>query len=133
MIPGAGTFGWISFTASAPFLAATMIQGLIILNLPSYNPQRWQGGLLYWALVGLSTIINIWGSRLLSVVEGLSLFVHLAAFLANFIVILVVTPAKNPASFVFTLYENNSGWSSDGVAWSIGMLSSCYVLTGQLS
>ncbi|PCH07908.1 Amino acid/polyamine transporter I [Penicillium occitanis (nom. inval.)] len=125
-----GTFGWISFTASAPFLAATMIQGLMILNLPSYEPQRWHGTLLYWALVGLSTIINIWGSRLLSVVEGLSLFVHLAAFLANFIIILVVTPAKNSASFVFTLYENNSGWSSDGVAWSIGMLSSCYVLTG---
>lgn len=110
-----------------------MIQGLLILNLDSYDPQRWHGTLIYWGLVGLSTIINIWGSRLLAVVEGLSLFVHLAAFLANFIVILVVTPAKNSASFVFTLYENNSGWSSDGVAWSIGMLSSCYVLTGQLS
>jgi amino acid transporter len=130
LILGAGTFGWIAFTASAPFLAATMIQGLLILNLSSYDPQRWHGTLIYWGLVGVSTIINIWGSRLLAVVEGLSLFVHLAAFLANFIVILVVTPAKNSASFVFTLYENNSGWSSDGVAWSIGMLSSCYVLTG---
>ncbi|EEA25937.1 hypothetical protein TMatcc_005813 [Talaromyces marneffei ATCC 18224] len=126
-----GTFGWIAFTGSAPFLVSTMIQGLLILNLgSSYNPQRWHSTLIYWGLVGLSAIINIWGSRLLAVVEGLSLFIHLAAFIANFIVILVVTPAKNSASFVFSFYQNNSGWSSDGIAWSIGMLSSCYVLTG---
>ncbi|PWY94742.1 putative GABA permease [Aspergillus sclerotioniger CBS 115572] len=125
-----GTFGWISFAASAPFLAATMIQGLVVLNHETYEMERWQSTLVYWALVGLSTVINIWGSRLLSFVEGVSLLIHICAFIANIAVIWACSPTKHSADFVFTSFVNNSGWSSDGVAWSIGLLSSCYVLAG---
>ncbi|KAL4767879.1 amino acid/polyamine transporter I [Aspergillus nidulans var. acristatus] len=125
-----GTFGWISFAASAPFFAATMLQGVIVLNHESYGMERWQGTLIYWALVALATAINIWGSRLLSLVESMSLLIHICAFVAIFTVLWVCSPDKHSAEFVFTTFLNSSGWSSDGVAWSIGMLSSCYVLTG---
>ncbi|PYI06804.1 putative GABA permease [Aspergillus sclerotiicarbonarius CBS 121057] len=125
-----GTFGWISFAASAPFLAATMIQGLVVLNHETYEMERWQSTLIYWALVGLGTVINIWGSRLLSFVEGMSLLVHICAFIANVAVMWACSPTKHSAEFVFTSFVNNSGWSSNGVAWSIGLLSSCYVLAG---
>jgi hypothetical protein len=112
--PILGTFGWVAFTASAPFLAATMVQGLITLNSESYVFQRWHGTMIYWALLLGSGAMNIWGTRLVV-----------------FIVMWVCAPVKHSASFVFTLFENNSGWSSDGVSWSIGMLSSCYVLAGK--
>jgi hypothetical protein len=107
-----------------------MIQGLLTLNQESYEAQRWQGSLIYWALVAMGAVINTWGSRLLSFAEGASLIVHVMAFVANFIVMWVCSPVKHSALFVFTLFQNNSGWPSDGIAWSIGMLSSCYVLTG---
>ncbi|KAM0294482.1 hypothetical protein ACHAPM_011129 [Fusarium culmorum] len=42
----------------------------------------------------------------------------------------VVSPTKHTPEFVFTTFENNSGWTNDAVAWSIGLLSSCYVLIG---
>ena len=42
----------------------------------------------------------------------------------------VVSPSKHTPEFVFTKFENNSGWDNDAVAWSIGLLSSCYVLIG---
>ncbi|BCS28349.1 uncharacterized protein APUU_61397S [Aspergillus puulaauensis] len=125
-----GTFGWIAFAASAPFLSATMIQGVVALHHESYGMERWQGTLIYWALIGMGTAINIWGSRLLSVVETISLVVHICAFIAIFAAMWACTPAKHSADFVFATFLNSSGWSSSGVAWSIGMLSSCYVLAG---
>ena len=114
-----------------PFLAATMIQGLVVLNHETYEMKRWQSTLVYWALVGLSTAINIWGRRLLSVVEGVSLLVHICAFIAITAVLWACSPTKHSAMFVFTSFVNNSGWSSNGVAWSIGLLSSCYVLASR--
>ncbi|KAL4790584.1 amino acid/polyamine transporter I [Aspergillus venezuelensis] len=125
-----GTFGWIAFAASAPFLAATMIQGLIVLHDEMHGIVRWQGTLIYWALTALGTAINIWGTRSFSVIEAISLIIHIGAFIGNFVAMWVCVPAKHSAEFVFTKFLNNSGWSSSGVAWSIGMLSSCYVLAG---
>ncbi|KAH3363655.1 hypothetical protein KXW94_006287 [Aspergillus fumigatus] len=114
-----GTFGWVAFTASAPFLAATMIQGLVVLNYEEYQAKRWHGTLIYWALLAISAVVNIWGARLISLIENASSLIHLAAFVAEFVVIWVCAPTKHSASFVFTLFRNESGWSSNGVAWSI--------------
>ncbi|KAH1631358.1 hypothetical protein KXX39_001620 [Aspergillus fumigatus] len=71
-------------------------------------------------LVGWIAVVNIWGARLISLIENASSLIHLAAFIAEFVVIWVCAPTKHSASFVFTLFRNESGWSSNGVAWSIG-------------
>lgn len=110
-----------------------MIQGLVVLNYEEYQAKRWHGTLIYWALLAISAVVNIWGARLISLIENASSLIHLAAFIAEFVVIWVCAPTKHSASFVFTLFRNESGWSSNGVAWSIGMLSSCYVLAGEYS
>ncbi|EHA23151.1 hypothetical protein ASPNIDRAFT_124601, partial [Aspergillus niger ATCC 1015] len=111
-----GTFGWVSFTASAPYLAAGMIQGLVVLTCEAYQPQRWHLSLIYWALVGFATALNIWGSRLFSLVETASLVIHLVGFVVVLIVMWVCVPAKHNATFVFTTFLNSTGWSSNGLA-----------------
>lgn len=108
-----------------------MIQGLLTLNYENYVAQRWHASLIYWFFVVLGTVINIWGSRLLSIVEKSSLIVHVLGFIVIFAAIWACAPAKQSADFVFTFFQNNSGWSSDSIAWSLGMLSSCYVLAGK--
>ncbi|PYH97065.1 GABA permease [Aspergillus ellipticus CBS 707.79] len=125
-----GTFGWLSFTASAPYLAAGMIQGLVVLTFETYNPERWHVSMIYWALVGLATALNLWGSRLFSLVETASLVIHVVGFIVILIVMWVCAPSKHNASFVFATFLNSTGWSSNGLSWCLGMLSSCYVLTG---
>ena len=55
--------------------------------------------------------------------------IHAAGFVAVIIVLLVMAP-KNTASFVFTEVTNNSGWSSDGISWLVGLISSVYPLLG---
>lgn len=108
-----------------------MIQGIITLDDPSYDPQRWHGTFIYWGLLLISMGINVWGPRVITLVETFSLLIHVLAFFVLFIVMWVVAPERHTASFVFITFQNNSGWSNDGVAWCIGMLSSCYVLTGK--
>ncbi|PYH76870.1 GABA permease [Aspergillus uvarum CBS 121591] len=124
------TFGWVSFTASAPYLSASMLQGLLVLTRETYQPQRWHVSLIYWALVGLAAVLNVWGTRLLSLVETISLFSHLVGFVAILIAEWVCALAKHDGHFVFTTFINSTGWSTDGLVWCLGMLSSCYVLTG---
>lgn len=122
--------GWVAFTGSAPFLAGTMIQGLIILNDESYEPERWHGTLIYWAILLVALAVNVLGNRILPWVETLSMALHIVLFFALLIVMLVMSPTKQTAEEVFGTLINNSGWNSDSVAWCIGLLSSSYVLAG---
>lgn len=107
-----------------------MIQGLLVLNYETYVFKRWHGTLLYWAVLALSATINVIGSRILPMIENISLAFHVGAFVVVLVVISVVSPSKHDAAFVFVNTINNSGWANNGVAWCIGLLSSCYVMTG---
>lgn len=124
-------FAWQTFTASAPFLGATMLQGIIVLNYPDYSYQRWHGTMLYWAFLGLATLVNVFAIKSLPWVLHATFLLHVVLWLVLVVVICVISPTKHTAEFVFTTYVNESGWSSDGVAFSIGLLSSTYVLAGK--
>lgn len=67
----------------------------------------------------------------MALIENASLIIHVVVFAVILVVMWVCAPSNHTASFVFTLFQNNSGWKSDGVSWSIGMLSSCYALAGK--
>ncbi|KAF1847965.1 amino acid permease [Cucurbitaria berberidis CBS 394.84] len=121
--------GQIVLTASAAFAAGLQMQGMIVLNNESYVPARWQGLLLYWAVLVYAASMNIWGSRLLPTANLLAGVLHVAGLFAVLIVLGVLAP-KNTASFVFTEVSNSSGWSSDGVSWLVGLISAVYPLLG---
>ena len=55
--------------------------------------------------------------------------VHVLAFAATFIALLAVAP-KNNTAFVWATFLNTTGWPNDGVAWLLGMLTSCYAMIG---
>jgi amino acid transporter len=55
---------------------------------------------------------------------------HVTFFIAIIVTMAVTSPTKHSPEWVFSHFENNSGWGNDAVAWSIGLLSSCYVLIG---
>ncbi|KAF3803898.1 Choline transport protein, partial [Colletotrichum gloeosporioides] len=125
------TVGWISFAGSAPFIAGTQIQGLLVLNYPdSYTFERWHGTLLYWAVLVSSASVCVLCSRILPLLEKITMGLHIGFYAVVLIAMVVVSPKKHSAAFVFATFENNSGWSNDAVAWCIGLLSCCYVLAG---
>lgn len=123
------TLGWLALTASAALLGGLQIQGLVVLNYPGYVPQRWHGTMIYWAILLIAGFVNTVAIKFMPLIENGVLFFHVLTFLAVLIPLVVLSPHKD-AHYVFTSFENNSGWESDGVAWCLGLLSATYVLVG---
>ncbi|EPE25860.1 amino acid permease [Glarea lozoyensis ATCC 20868] len=128
--------GWISIggqivlTASAAFAAGLQFQALITLNHPeTYIPERWQGMLFYWLVLGYAAAVNIWGSKILPHTNLAAGTFHVAG-LAAFLIVLGVMAPKHDAHYVFLKFSNTSGWSNDGISWLVGLLSAVYPFLG---
>lgn len=127
--------GQIVLTASAAFAAGLQFQAYITLNdeSGSYVPQRWQGMLFYWLVIAYSTVINIFGSRVLPHTNTVSGVAHVVGFVATVVVMGVMGIGQqggHSAEYVFKQFENSSGWGNDGVSWLVGMLSAVYPFLG---
>lgn len=113
------TIGWVANTAAGAFFAATMIQGILVQNQPTYSYERWHGTLLMWAVMLVVFLVNSLGTKLLSLVEGFILVFHLSAFLAVLVPLVYFSP-HGSAKDVFASFANNAGWESNGLSWFIG-------------
>ncbi|KAJ5182359.1 Amino acid/polyamine transporter I [Penicillium cf. viridicatum] len=113
--------GWWANTAAGVYFAATVTQGLVVLNYPNYVAEGWQGTLMMFAALIICVIVNSIGAKLLPQVEGLILIFHIAGFFAVLIPLVYLAPHKD-ASFVFGTFENSSGWNNAGLTWLIGLV-----------
>jgi choline transport protein len=71
---------WQAATASVCFLIATMVQGLVIFNYPTYAPERWHATLMMIAISGLSVLGCTIGKALLPIWESLTGSLHVSVF-----------------------------------------------------
>jgi amino acid transporter len=55
--------------------------------------------------------------------------IHVVGYIVVIVVLLACTEEKNTAKWVFTGFQNYSGWN-DGIAWCIGLLSCVYGFIG---
>lgn len=123
------SLGWQSATASAALICGTMIQGLVVLSHPNYQPTRWQGSLFLIAISLLGTFLNTYGAKHLPKVQVVMLAVHLLGFLGIFIPLWVRAP-KLDAQTVFTSFYNGGGWPNIGVACLVGQMAPILSLIG---
>jgi choline transport protein len=114
------------------FLGATIIQGLIILNQPTYAPTRWQGTLLYYAVLACMVFINTFLARWLPKIEGIFLCFHIIGFFAVLIPLVYLGP-HGSAKDVFATFINGGNWSSDGLSFFVGIIASVYTFTGNVT
>ncbi|KAF2198697.1 amino acid transporter [Delitschia confertaspora ATCC 74209] len=120
--------GWQAGCASGTYLGGTIIQGLLVLNNPSYIPQRWQGTLLLYAVLLVSVFVNTVAVRMLPALEGVILILHVLGFLAILIPLVHLAP-QSPVEFVFQTWLNGSGYP-DGLSWFVGLLTSSLLFIG---
>lgn len=87
---------------------------------------------MMWLLLGIAYAVNIWGIRILPVTELFAGILHILLFLILGIVMLALGHKNGGASadFVFKTYINETGWSSNGAAWFIGLLPCLWSLVG---
>jgi len=122
-------FAWQAAVASIFFLIANEIQGLIILNHPTYDPKRWHGTLLMWAVLVFNFGINVYLISILPMIQLIGGIFHVAFFVMLIVPLILLSP-RSTADFVFTGIVNEGGWKSNGVSWCIGLLTVVYCFLG---
>ncbi|KAK3324505.1 amino acid permease [Cercophora scortea] len=121
--------GWQTGLASLTFLVGTMIQGLLVLNLPEYGFQAWHGTLLVIAIAAFCIIFNTFLAKRLPMVEGMVLIIHILGFFAVLIPLWVLAPRGDPTT-VFTEFTNFGMWDTTGLSFMVGLLGPVYTLIG---
>ena len=122
-------FAWQSNIASVGYLATVQIQALVTLNYESYVYERWHGSMLFWAVVIVSTCVNVFGNKILPHLEIIAGILHVCLFFV-FLVPFVYLSPRPTAATVFTDFENNSGWNNNVVSWCIGLLTVTFPFIG---
>ena len=114
---------------SADLGLAQFIASIINISDPDNSPSiYWQYG-IFVVIAVVHGIINSVGVKYNGFFNQTSLYWHLVGTLLIVIVALVLTPEKASAKWVFTFFENTTGFSS-GYGFLIGLLQSQYTLSG---
>lgn len=121
--------GWQCAVASVAFLAAQLVQGLIVLTNPGFHPQRWHLTLLLWAMLAFAVFINVSSRKVLPRFEGYILLLHVLGFFAVLIPLLVLGTYNQPST-VFDQWLNEGGWPTQGLSFMIGILGPVFGFAG---
>lgn len=121
--------GWQAGAVINAYLAATEIQGLIVLNNPNYEMHSWHGTLLLIAVAAIAIFFNTFLIKKLSMIEGMILMLHIFGFFAILIPLWVTSPRKQ-ASEVFFDFQDNGDWGSIFGACFLGVLSPVFSFIG---
>ena len=116
--------------ATGSIYTGTIIQGLIILNNPDYEAQKWQGTLLCWAVILLAVFINTVVSGLLPIIEGIILVFHILGFVAVLVPLVYLSPHGSVAS-VFRTSLNEGGWPTQGLSYCVGFIGNVATFVGK--
>ncbi|KAK3181295.1 hypothetical protein K4F52_007439 [Lecanicillium sp. MT-2017a] len=119
--------GWTSTlalqagNALGVLLVGTLMQTIIVVNVPDYSSPAWHGTLLSLVPVVLAFTGSVYGSKVLPYWQHAAFTVHVLAYLAILIPIWINAPEATHEQ-VWTSFESSGGWSSLPLAVMIGQL-----------
>ncbi|KAI4275921.1 MAG: hypothetical protein LQ337_002836 [Flavoplaca oasis] len=122
--------GWQALVASSAYLSANLILALVTMNNPAYTPTQWQGTLLYWALMGMAILGNLYSSTILPKVEFFVLALHILGFFAFLIPMVYMSPQKNTSTEVWTEFNNGGDWPTMALSVCVGLIGSVFANNG---
>jgi amino acid permease (GABA permease) len=127
--------GWFNFlgqvavTAGIDFGAAFFLNALLDIQW-GFDTRPWHTIVLFAAILVLHGLLNSFGVRLVAILNNVSVWWHIFGVLL-IVGALTFAPAHHQsASFVFTHFVNNTGWSSWFYVALLGLLLAQYTFTG---
>ncbi|CAN6674933.1 choline transport protein [Trichomonascus vanleenenianus] len=120
---GALSFAGAIFTSASVTVAiATAVVGMYALQHPGFVPQTWQIFVTYQLLNLITFFFNCYGKALPHIGKG-ALYVSLFSFVTISLTVLICSRGHyQDPSFVFVDFNNNTGWSSAGIAFIVGLI-----------
>ncbi|KNG52136.1 amino acid permease [Stemphylium lycopersici] len=124
--------GWIAALTSVCYFVADLILQLVSLNDldASYAREGWHGTLLLWAVLLLCVCINIFMSGALPTIEVVVLIVHILGFFGILVPLVYLTPTHNPAKHIFSTFHNEGAWSTQTLAFFVGLQGNALAFVG---
>ncbi|CRG89748.1 Amino-acid permease BAT1 [Talaromyces islandicus] len=128
--------GWLTLvgnwtvTLSINFSGAQLILSAISLWNEDFVANEWQTILMFWAVIGVCALVNIFASKYLDWINKLCIGWTAASVVIILVTLLAMADHRRSGEFVFAHYDaSTSGWPS-GWAFFVGLLQAAYTLTG---
>ncbi|KAJ4289544.1 hypothetical protein N0V90_010873 [Kalmusia sp. IMI 367209] len=128
--------GWLTLvgnwtvTLSINFSGGQLILSAISLWNEDFVPNQWQTILMFWAVMLVCMLVNIFGAKYLDLINKICIYWTAASVVIILITLLSMADQKRSGEFVFGHYDASaSGWPS-GWAFFVGLLQAAYTLTG---
>ncbi|TKA47391.1 hypothetical protein B0A49_12360 [Cryomyces minteri] len=123
---------WIFGTASSTLWAANTIIAMYSLYHPDYTPQRWQIFVVFLVVCWMDASVVMFGQRILPKLANLACCVCMGGVFITIMVcaIMPATTGQGYASnsFVWTEWNNQTGYTSDGFVFLAGMLNGAFAI-----
>ncbi|KAL1988920.1 hypothetical protein VTN96DRAFT_6909 [Rasamsonia emersonii] len=128
--------GWLTLvgnwtvTLSINFSGGQLILSAISLWNEDFVPNAWQTILMFWAVMLVCALVNIFLSRYLDLINKVCIYWTAASVVIILVTLLAMADDRRSGAFVFGHYDASaSGWPT-GWAFFVGLLQAAYTLTG---
>ncbi|KAK1531492.1 hypothetical protein CPAR01_11141 [Colletotrichum paranaense] len=121
-------FGYVSLLAGIANVTIILLESMIELNHPNYEPGGWHTSVLVIAMCVIQGLMNTYCFRVIPWVELVAGVLHVCLFVV-FVVVLAVMGTRHSSSF-FLETSIASGWTDNFIAWNLGMLTCVWSFTG---
>ncbi|KAI7161529.1 amino acid transporter [Hortaea werneckii] len=111
------------------YIIAGIIQALIQLGHPEYDPVRWQATLFTIATAVGLCLFNIFAASQLSLLEGVFAVCHVFLFVPIVVMLWILAPTSTPQEALFT-FTNQGGWPSTALSLLIGQVPMIFTTLG---
>ena len=107
------------------FIASGFVLAVAVLNNPDYEIARWHTTLVAYAIALIALAFNVTCPQVLHKMTNFFLIFNIGSFLIIFITILACNDHKQSASFVFSEFQNSTGFNAPYAA-ILGLLQSAF-------
>ncbi|KAF9888505.1 hypothetical protein FE257_008612 [Aspergillus nanangensis] len=120
---------WVAIGVSVVCISSEQLISVVAVYHGGFVTKSWQVFLVYQATAFLALLYNIFALKRAPWSHRIGFFMTLSLFLVSIIGMLVRAVPKQPHTFVWATFINQTGWP-DGVCFVIGLSSSCYMYIG---
>ncbi|GAA1366809.1 amino acid permease [Streptomyces beijiangensis] len=127
--------GWLNLLGLLGAIAgidygAALFTGAFLNLQFGFVPTPGSTMLIFMGILLLHAVLNLFGVQLVSVLNSISVWWHLAGVAVIVGVLAIVPDHHQSASFVFTHFANDTGWSNPLYVAAIGLLLAQYTFCG---
>jgi amino acid transporter len=120
---------WQTGLAGGAYVAASLVQGLFVLNIHTYEYKSWHTALLTLVFILAAIFFNTLLARHLPIMEGIFVILHILGGVTVFIPLWFLLPIAKGASPLVD-FSNLAGWQTTGLSVIVGVIGPMAAATG---